>query len=146
MLFACIEKGYAYNTFMHRFKNESGFSLVELIVATAFLAGMTIAIVTLFIGVEANTRNARILALATAELENRIEGYRDAGYSALPTPSENFTSSLPTQLGSARSGTTAVTDDGPGLRRVVVTITYAAGKQQKTITATTLMAQQGLNR
>ncbi|HVE81134.1 MAG TPA: hypothetical protein VNA68_03310 [Candidatus Dormibacteraeota bacterium] len=129
-----------------RIKNQHGLTLIELIVTASFVAAAAIAVAEIFITVGNLTRQARNISSATATAQEKIEVYRDAGYASIPTGSSDFTSTLPTGLGSPKSGTAVVVEAPPGLKRVDILITYTEGKKAKKVQVTTYITQRGINR
>lgn len=130
-------------------RSEAGFTLIELITTATFFATAGAAIIGIFIQVGKLNRQARNLTLATQAAQQKIEFNRNAGYAAIPA-SDNFTNSLPAQLGSPRSAVASLTDLSPpqvGLKQLDITITYTEqGPATKTVKLTTLVTQQGINR
>ena len=129
-------------------RNESGFTLVELIITATFVAAASTAIIGIFISVSILNAQARNISLATALAEKKLETYRDAGYSAIPTgnPAETFTSEMVPQLGSPRSATTIVTVPQAGLKQVDVKVMFTQNGRTQNIQLSTLVAQRGINR
>ena len=131
-----------------RLKDQSGFTLVELIITATYVAAASGAIVGIFITISQLNRLSRNLASATAAAQQQMEIYRDGGYASVPLgdPAEDFTDKLPSQLASPRSATTAVTEIQPGLKKVVTKIRYTDGNKEKNVQMTTMIAQRGISR
>jgi prepilin-type N-terminal cleavage/methylation domain-containing protein len=125
--------------------DESGFTLVELIMATVIFGLFIIGIVNLYITIEVTQRKSYHLEMATRAGEKQIESLRNAQYGNLtPGTTLNFNSSLPTELPEPRTGTVAISEPEIGLRRVDVTITYQDGSATKTIKQSSLIGIIGI--
>ena len=135
---------------MRFLRDKRGFTLVELVVTAMFITTASLAIITIFILIATLNKHARNLAIATALANEKLETYRDAGFSAIPmgSPAETFTSSLPANFGSPKSAVSNVTlvPTKPGLKQVDVVISYYDDKQLKKVQVTTLVAQRGIKR
>ena len=105
-------------------KNETGFSIIELIIAmvvgVTFISSMNL-VVDNYTTLGKRSRN---LVLANSYAEAKIEGLRNNGYNTLTIGSTNLTSELPSQLPS-RSGTMTISQSQPGLKQVDISISYS---------------------
>ena len=129
-------------------KSQRGFTLLEVVVTTVVMGIAFLVIGQMFILIDAVNRESRNSITATEYAQLKMEHYRNAGYNAIPA-TEDFTSSLPSQLNIPRSGTLAFTDLNPvtaGLKQLDITITYKEGARTKTVKLTTQVAQRGINR
>lgn len=133
---------------MRHLDSESGFTLVELIITATFVAAASAAIIGIFITVNKLNKQSRNLAVVTGIAEQKIESYRNGAYSAIPTgtPAEDFTSSLPTNLGSPKSATTNISESTAGLKTVDVIITWKEDGLTKNVRLSTVVAQRGIDR
>ncbi len=140
---------------MNRFRityvrHEKGFTLVELIVTATVVTIASLAIMTIFLVTAKLNKHARNMAVATALATQKLETYRDAGFSAIPTgaPAETFTNLLPANFGNPKSAVANVAVDPtkPGLKQVDIIISYFDDKQLKKIQVSTIVAQRGINR
>ena len=115
-------------------QNQSGFTLLEILI-TLIVLGLAITSLSgmYYIMQQTQTESAHYdLAVRAARTE--IEDLRNNGYtSLLPGNTINFTSSLPSSLPANKTGSVAVSEPMPGLRRVDVTVTYSDFGQQQTI-------------
>ncbi len=126
-------------------KSESGFTLIELIVTSALSGLLIIGIVNLYIAIEEAQRRSYHLEIATRAGESQIESLRNLQYGSLePETTLDFTSDLPAQLPSPRSGTVAISEPEDDLRRVDVTITYKDGSNTKTVKQSSLIGVVGI--
>lgn len=125
-------------------KLQSGFTLVELIVAIAVTGLITVSIVNLYINIEQTQRKTYRTELATRAGERQVESLRNAQFNSLePGVDIDFTSELPDELHSS-SGIVAVSEPSPGLRRVDVTITYTEGSDTQTVKQSSLIGVIGI--
>lgn len=133
---------------MRSSRNQAGFTLIELIITASFVAAASAAIVSIFITVGKINKQSRNMAIVTALAQEKIEVYRDGGYAALAigSPTEDFSSKLPANLGSPKSAVTNVSLAQSGLKKVDIMITYTEEGRPKHIQLTTLMAEKGINR
>jgi type II secretory pathway pseudopilin PulG len=126
-------------------REEAGFTLVELIAATVVMSLMVIGIVNLYITVETAQRKSYHLEIASRAGEREIESLRNSQYSSLvPGTTVDFTSELPTELPTPRSGMVAVSEPGVGLRRVDITISYKDGNDTRTLKQSSLIGMLGI--
>ncbi|HSH31779.1 MAG TPA: type II secretion system protein [Candidatus Saccharimonadales bacterium] len=129
-------------------REESGFTLVELIITATFVAIALVAIVEAFVTVDKLNRQARNLAIATQLAQQKVESSRNLGYAAIPA-SEDFSSTLPANFGSPKQATTEFADltpAEPGLKRLNIVIYYHEGSVRKDVQVSTLVAERGINR
>lgn len=98
-----------------KISNSTGFSLVEIVVATAVIGMMIIAMSNLLIAVSSIQEQNDHLALASRVAEARIESLRNSHYNSLPIspPAIDFTSELPEELPGPKIGTVTVTEPNP---------------------------------
>lgn len=135
---------------MFRWKHpdQSGFTLIELIVTASFVASLAILTVEVFISVGKTNRLARNLSIATQLAQQKIEMDRNAGYNAIPA-SENFSSLLPTNFGAPKSAIATFSDLSPvqpGLKQLDVIVSWKDSGNIKTVKVTTLVTQRGIDR
>ncbi|MDQ3065072.1 MAG: prepilin-type N-terminal cleavage/methylation domain-containing protein [bacterium] len=115
-------------------ENQKGFTLVELLAAILLMGMTVVGITNLFITIEVTQRRSYNLVLATRAGEKQIESLRNSQYGALePDSTIDFSTNLPADLPSPKSGSVYVSEPEVGLRRVDVTIAYKEGSSTKTI-------------
>lgn len=127
--------------------SESGFTLLEVVVTTMLMSVVFLVISESMAGLQAMNRQARNYLNAVEYAQHRLEYYRNAGYNSIPD-SEDFTSSLPGELTTPRSGTMVFSDLNPviaGLKKLDITISYKDGSV-RTVMVSTLVAQRGIDR
>jgi prepilin-type N-terminal cleavage/methylation domain-containing protein len=125
---------------------NSGFSLVEIVVALAIIGIMIVSLANLFIAIGVLQRQNRNLTLATRIAESKIEGLRNNHYNALaPSPPPiDFTNELPDELAEPRSAIVTISEPTPGIKRLDITISYREGLQTKTIRLSSLLGNIGI--
>jgi prepilin-type N-terminal cleavage/methylation domain-containing protein len=126
-------------------RSQAGFTIVELIAATAIMGLLIIGIVNLYITIEVTQRKSYHLEIASRAGEREIESLRNSQYSNLvPGTTLYFTSELPTELPAPRTGSVDVSEPEVGLRRVDITITYKDGNDTKTVKQSSLIGILGI--
>lgn len=115
--------------------NESGFTLVELVVTMVVLGIVITSLAGLYYMMQITQVRSQRYDLAVRAARTEIEDLRNAGYDTL-TPGTNisFTSSLPSGLPAGKNGTVVVSQPTADLRRVDVTITYTDYGKSVTVT------------
>ncbi len=125
-------------------RDESGFTLVELIIATVIFGLFIIGIGNLYITIEVTQRKSYHLEMATRASEKQIESLRNSQYGNLiPNTTLDFSSSLPEDLPDS-IGTVAISEPEIGLRRVDVTVTYKDGSGTNTVKQSSLIGVIGI--
>lgn len=126
-------------------KNENGFTLVELIVAIVIISLMAIGVTSLYIAIEKTQRKTRLLETATRAGEKKIEELRNNHYNALENDTViDFTGELPSSLPEPRSGSVAVSEPTPGIKRVDVTVSYRDGNANRDVELSSLIGVLGI--
>jgi type II secretory pathway pseudopilin PulG len=125
--------------------NNKGYTIAESIVAIILLGIVSASVYSLFTGVQRIQRQAIYLDSATRAAQFQIESLRNANYNLL-TPGEDivFTDELPDNLIEPRSGVVQVEEYRQGLRRVIVTINYTDGGQEKQVRLSSLIGIIGI--
>lgn len=131
-------------------KNESGFTLIEFIVAGVFIGIVVLAVSNLFIGIGQINKTADDYTTATAVAQQLVEQYRNTAYSSIAVGTADVTSSAlgpHANLASPRSATINVTQANPGgIKQLDVTVSWMSLTGAKTIHMTTQISYVGLNR
>lgn len=125
-------------------KETSGFTVLEVILATA-VAGF----IFLGIGGMINTLNvvndrARDLTLANALAENKVETLRSAGFGGLSDGVVDFTAELPDTLAPPRAATYSISSPESNLRQVDINITYSDRGQPRSLDYRTYIGELGI--
>jgi prepilin-type N-terminal cleavage/methylation domain-containing protein len=115
--------------------SDEGFTLVELLVTIIVLGIVITSLGGLYYLMEITGVQTQHYDTAVRAARTEIEDLRNNGYDSLtPGTNINFTSSLPSSLPNGKTGTAAVSEPLPGLRRVDVTVTYSDYSKVQTIT------------
>lgn len=117
---------------------QSGFTLIELVVAMTVISIMILSISDLFISISKSQRQTAVIEAATRAGTEKIESLRNSSYITLtPGTTINFTSELPDTIPTPRSALITVTEPVADLRKldVVITVPYAATTREVRLTA-----------
>jgi len=126
-------------------KNQSGFTLVELVITVAVLGIVLTSVISLFVNIQQAQTHTRYLETATYAAQTEIESLRTINYNNLtPGSTINFTSSLPSSLPSGSTGTVTVSEPLDGLRRVDVSVTYTYKGKTRTVSLSSLIGVLGI--
>jgi prepilin-type N-terminal cleavage/methylation domain-containing protein len=139
------------NSIKPKLREQSGFTLIELVVAAVAFSMMAIAVFTAFTNIEIMNRRARNITIANQALQQQMELYRGTPFVNLPTAgTHDVTASLLApypSLGSPRQVQVVVTDVQPGaLKRIDINLYYTESGKRKDIQLTTLITARGLNK
>lgn len=106
-------------------KQNSGFTLVELLVTILVIGIVFTGLSTLFITIQRAQVQTSYLDSATKAAQRQVESLRNDNYNNL-TPGQNidFSDKLPSTLPQGSTGTVVVSEPTSGLRRVDVTVRY----------------------
>ncbi len=125
-------------------RNESGLTLVELLVAIA-VAGIVISslsqVVTTYLHL---SQRGRYLNLANSYAEAKVETLRNEGYNSLSTGTTNLSSELPSQLPLQRSASMTVSSPLTGLKQVSITVSYNDQGQTESYQYVTYIGELGV--
>ncbi|HEX7368124.1 MAG TPA: hypothetical protein VF261_00520 [Candidatus Saccharimonadales bacterium] len=125
--------------------NDEGLTIVELIVTIIVLGILVIAITNLFIGIQHEQRQAGFLVSATHAAQTEVETLRNNSYTSLTNGQTiDFTSQLPSNLPQA-TGTVQVSTPAADLRRVDVTVSYAADNSTHQVTLSSIIGVIGIS-
>ena len=126
--------------------DQKGFTLVELMATIVVLGLVSVGIAGLFYDIQFMQRESNYLDIATRAAQTEVETLRNISYNSLTTgQSITFTSSLPTQLPKGSTGTVAVSEPSPGLKRVDVVVSYIDASKQHTVKLSSLIGVIGLS-
>jgi prepilin-type N-terminal cleavage/methylation domain-containing protein len=111
---------------------DGGFTLVELLVTIIVLGIVISSLGGLYYLMQITEVQSQHYDIAVRAARTEIEDLRNNGYNSLnPGDNVDFTSSLPAALPPDKTGTVAISQPLPELRRVDVTIAYTDyGKHQ----------------
>lgn len=125
-------------------KHEQGFTLIELILTIAVFAIVMPAIAIGINNLTVINNRARDLALVNMLAQNKVESLRSAGYNSIPIGSTDFTPELPPTLASPKVANYTVTNSTPGIKEVLITISYRDYSQTKTVNYKTIISEIGV--
>jgi prepilin-type N-terminal cleavage/methylation domain-containing protein len=142
---------------MHR-TDERGFTIMELLVAIAFIGVVLVSLTNLFIGLRQINRAANNYMIAVEVAQQYMEKYRNTPYSSIATGTTDVTTAAlaayPSLL-APRTATTAVvyvntsgvtqTYD-TGIKKVDMSISYKDRTGTRQVQFSTQIAELGLNR
>jgi prepilin-type N-terminal cleavage/methylation domain-containing protein len=124
--------------------NQSGFTLVELLVTIAIIGIAGIGIASLFYSVQYTQRQSMNHDKATRAAQRQIEILRNTSYNNLPNGETiTFTNDLP-ELPGDKSGTVQVSEASPGVKRVDVNVTYYDNSKKREINMSSLIGVIGI--
>lgn len=125
-------------------QNQKGFTIAELLIAivagSVLVGGIQVA-TTNYVHLSQKGRN---LALTNSYVEGKVESLRNAGYLNLTNGTTDLSSELPAGLASPKSGSMTVTDQGSGLKKIVLSVTYNDKGTNRTYNYTTLIGELGV--
>ena len=125
-------------------KDSRGFTVIELLIA---IGVMGLAIPSMAIALRSLTainNRARDLALANIIIGNKAEQVRSSGFNSLSSGTVDFSSELPAELASPKSGNYGVSFPTPGVAEITLTISYKDYNRTRTLTYKTLISELGV--
>lgn len=125
-------------------KDNSGFTLVEMVAAIAIIGIVITSVVSLFGSIQSTQRKTAYMESATRAAQREMESLRNNNFNNLTAgQSIDFTSQLPSTLKN-KNGTVTVSEPYTGLKRVDVTVTYNEGSTQKNVSISSLVGILGI--
>lgn len=123
---------------------ESGFTIVELLVALIVAAVLVGSVQLIYTNQTYLSERGRDLVLSNAYAEGKMESLRSKGFIGLNDGTTDITSELPSELSPPRSGNMVISTPNTGLKKVTITISYNAQGETKTETYTTFIGELGV--
>lgn len=125
---------------------HSGFTIPELLVTILFMGLAFIGITQLYLAVQRIQDRTAYVQIASHAAQTEIESLRNDNFNAL-TDGQNidFTAQLPGNLPGPKSGSVAVSEPMPGLKRVDVTVQYSDHGNAKQVELTSLIGIIGIS-
>jgi prepilin-type N-terminal cleavage/methylation domain-containing protein len=124
---------------------EEGFTLVELVAAVVVIGIIGTSITALFLNIQQIQISTNYLESATRAAQLQVESLRNSNYNNLtPGSTINFTDELPDDLPQDSTGTVAVSEPSPGIRRVDVTVAYTFDDKPRTVEMSSLIGVIGI--
>jgi len=131
---------------MKKLKNQSGFTLVELLITIMVIGIASVGIASLFYTIQSTQRQARYQDTATRAAQRQVELLRSSSYNTLTTGEDIiFTSNLPSSLPSKKTGIVTVTEPYTGVKRVDVSVTYIDNNKSNEVKLSSLIGVIGLS-
>jgi prepilin-type N-terminal cleavage/methylation domain-containing protein len=135
--------GYA-DSFGLRYKNQGGFTLVELLVAIAVGAIIVASLNQVVNAYIHLSQRGRYLSLANSYVEGKVEALRNSGYNAVNTGTASLTGELPSGLPPSRSANMQVTAPQNGLKQIDITVSYKDQGLTNSYTYTSYIGELGV--
>lgn len=131
---------------MLRWKNESGFTVVEVLIGIGIFGLVMPAIILGVVGVSRLNDRAADLTRANILAEQKIETLRSQGYNSLLFETVDFTNELDASFTAPRSATYTVSDPGtPGTKIIDITINYTDQGNTRELTFRSIMSELGVS-
>lgn len=124
--------------------NSGGFTLVELIVALAVGAIVTVTLSQVVNNYVHLAQRGRYLSLANAYVEAKVESLRNSGYNGVANGTTSLTSELPVGLPPSRSSSMTVSSPSGGIKQIYITLSYRDQGQTQTHNYTTYIGELGV--
>jgi prepilin-type N-terminal cleavage/methylation domain-containing protein len=128
---------------------EAGFTLLEVLITTAVMAVVFIAIAGVFNTLHQINARANTLTITTQLAQQQLEKIRNTAYNGIPVGTTDISSVLApyANIGGPKSATLVVAQIDPnGLKSVDITINYTDHKYPKIVKVSTLVALNGVNK
>ncbi len=132
-----------------KFHAQKGFTLIEVVIATAVMATVFIAIAGVFNTIHQVNARANTLTVTTQLAQQQLEKIRNTPYTNITIGTTDISSILTpySNIGSPKSASITTTLVDPnGLKSVDITINYTDHKYAKVVQVTTLVALNGVNK
>lgn len=127
--------------------DHSGFSLVEILIATVVIGMMVIAFGNIFIAIGSMQRENDNLYIANKAAEGVIEGLRNNHFNTLVADGipHEYTSEVSNYyLPDPKQATVTITEPTPGLKRIEVSVTWKEGGRDKEVRQSAMLGQIGI--
>ena len=125
-------------------KNQSGFTVVEILVAIVVGAIVITGANGIIVAQGYISQRGRDLVLANAFVEGKIESLRSTGFLGLTDGTTVITDELPSELNAPRSGTLTVSSYNAAIKRIEISITYNEQGAARTYSYTSLIGELGV--
>jgi prepilin-type N-terminal cleavage/methylation domain-containing protein len=128
----------------HSSASQAGFTLVELLVAIAVGAVVTMSLTQVVTSYLHVSQRGRYLYTANSFVEAKVEGLRNQGYNAIPIGTTDITSQLPAKLPPKSTASMIVSAPATGLKQIDITVTYKDNGLTNSYAYTTYMGELGV--
>jgi prepilin-type N-terminal cleavage/methylation domain-containing protein len=129
---------------------ERGFSLIELVVAIAFVGVVIAGIMELFTALRQANKTADSYTIALQVAQELVEKYRNTPYNSITVGTQDVTTTALgpySALKSPRSAQIIVTQEDPdGIKRLAVQISYKDRTGTRRVQLETLISNRGINK
>ena len=124
---------------------SAGYTLVELLVTIIVIGIVFASLSSIFINIQKTQVQTAHLESATRAAQRQIESLRNSNYNNL-IAGENidFTNTLPESLPQGSTGTVAVSEPSPGIKRVDVTVSYSYSGSTRNVSLSSLIGVIGI--
>lgn len=130
---------------MFRWRDQSGFTVVEVLVGIGIFGMVMPAIIIAIVGVSRLNDRAADLTRANILAEQKIETLRSQGYNTLSDGAVDFTSELDPSFTEPRSATYTVSSPAAGYKEIQVDISYTDQGNTRSISFRSLMSELGVS-
>lgn len=125
-------------------KRQTGFTIVELIV-TIVIAGFIIPSVAIALNnLAAINHRARDYAIANTIAQNKVETLRSNGYNSLNLGTVNFSSELPSSMGTPKNASYTVSSPVTGEKQIDISISFTEYNATRNLTFRTYVSELGV--
>ncbi|MCA9343541.1 MAG: prepilin-type N-terminal cleavage/methylation domain-containing protein [Candidatus Nomurabacteria bacterium] len=124
--------------------NLHGFTLPELLVTIVVIGIVFMGLSSIFISIQRIQVKTAYLESATRSAQKEIESLRNINYNNLTAGQNIDFSDQLVDLPTGSTGSVAVTEPSPGLKRVDVTVTYSYEGQTKNVNLSSLIGVIGI--
>lgn len=123
---------------------SAGFTIAEILITLALFAVIVPAFTVGITNLTAVNNRARDLSLANMVAQNKVELLRSAGYNSVSLGTTDFSSELPSTLGSPKSASYTVTSPETGVKEVTVSISYKDYRTTRDLQFKTYVSELGV--
>lgn len=132
-------------------RNQTGFTLIELIVTIAVIGILLPVVITLLNAINNMNGRANTLSNVNAYVENRVEAFRSAGFQSTPVTTGpvafSGTEVLPEGIPKPNTATyevTSLTPTNTSVKKIVIVITFRSFDGTETRKYTTYLGELGV--
>jgi prepilin-type N-terminal cleavage/methylation domain-containing protein len=129
---------------MNRKNNQSGFTMIELLIAIGVMGLAIPALAIALRNLTAINNRARDLSLANIIISNKAEQIRNSGFNSLNVGTVDFSSELPSELAKPRSASYTIAQPSAGIDEVTLSISYKDYNRTRTLTYKTIVSELGV--
>lgn len=128
-------------------KSDSGFSIVELLIAIAMIGVIAGSATSFLVGINNIQQKISYKENALRAATTEMESLRNAKYNTLENGVNiDFTADLPENLPNDKQGIVYISEPVTGLKKVIVEVTYTESSKQQKVKLVTMIGQIGLSK